>query len=413
MLTARAGSSIGVMNNHHALLLDDPQFLTWRLAAAGYQVASFGKQHYGCSRRAFDLEGGVVLGDRVGYTAYEVPVAPSKAGMVRYDGGRTPWLFAGRFPGEIDDTPEMHNIEAALDWLRRRDPSRPYLLRVSLNAPHTPVVTPAPFDTLIDPDDIDLPLEEPGDVEFVSAVHREYLHDYAGAHRLTSEQIRRARQCYYGHVAFLDHVLGRFLDTLREAGELENTIIAYVSDHGCHLGDHGFFQKQSFWEAAVRVPSLIAGPSIEPGIVSAPVNTGSLLPTLMELAGLDVPAFAQYPSLAPALREDMSVAAEPIFSEIDYGLWGYRSGERCVMVRDGDWKLVLFRAPQQLERLVGAEDRVLFNLATDPGETTNLATDAAFDDAVKALIAKIDAWDASRCIVPARARAGWRAPERH
>jgi arylsulfatase A-like enzyme len=400
------------MNNHHALLLDDPQFLTWRLAAAGYQVASFGKQHYGCSRRAFDLEGGIVLGDQVGYTTYGVPVAPGEGDIVRYDGGRTPWLLAGRFPGEIDDTPEMHNIEAALDWLGRRDPSRPYLLRVSLNAPHTPVVTPVPFDTLIDPDDIDLPLGDPGDEAFVSATHREYLYDYAGTHRLTSEQILRARQCYYGHVAFVDHVFGRFLDALRKTGELENTIIAYVSDHGCHLGEHGFFQKQSFWEAAVRVPFFFAGPGIKPRILPGPANSGSLLPTLMELVGLGVHALAQYPSLAPILRGDTSVAVEPIFSEIDYGLWGYRSGERCVMVRDGDWKLVLFRDPRHPERLAGAEDRVLFNLATDPGETTNLARDPAFDDAMKALVAKLDAWDASRCTIRARARVGWRVPQR-
>ena len=46
------------------------------------------------------------------------------------------------------------SLWAALDWMRRRDPSRPYLLRVSFNAPHTPVVTPAPFDTLIQADAI-------------------------------------------------------------------------------------------------------------------------------------------------------------------------------------------------------------------------------------------------------------------
>ena len=47
MLTGRAGSTIGVLNNHHWLNLADPRFLTWRFAAAGYQVASLGKQHYG------------------------------------------------------------------------------------------------------------------------------------------------------------------------------------------------------------------------------------------------------------------------------------------------------------------------------------------------------------------------------
>ena len=399
LLTGRAGSSLGVLNNHHTLALDDPGFLTWRMAAAGYQVASMGKHHYACRRQAFDLEGGQILGERVGYTGYQVPVDPLEAGVVRYDSGKTPWLLAGRFPGGVEDTPEMANVQAALDWLGRRDPSRPYLLRLSFNAPHTPVVTPAPFDTLVDPDAIDLPMDDAGSAHLASATHGDYLIDYAGAHRLTPAQIRRARQCYYGHVAFVDHVCGLLLQAMADMGEVENTLIAFVSDHGCHLGDHGFFQKQSFWEASALVPFFFAGPGIRAGAVEEPVNAASLLPTLMDLAGLESPELAQYPSLAPVLRGEGAVAPAPVFSEIDYGLWGYRPGERCVMIRDGRWKLCLYRDPRDPARCAGAEDRVLFDLAEDPGERCNLARDPAYSAIMGELIDRIDAWDASRPVV--------------
>ena len=166
MLTGRAGSSIGVLSNHHWLNLDDPRFLTWQLAAAGYQVASFGKQHYNCFWRAFDTEAPLAPDERVHYYHYQVAVDAREAGVVRYDGGRWPWLFAGRYPGTVDDTPEAQAVRGALDWLRAapgkggdRDRSRPFFLRVSFRAPHTPVVTPAPFDTMIDPEAIDLPLD--------------------------------------------------------------------------------------------------------------------------------------------------------------------------------------------------------------------------------------------------------------
>ena len=86
LLTGKAGSSIGMMNNHHRLDVDDPRFLTWRFGAAGYQVASFGKHHYHCDRRAFDYEGGRTLGDRVHYFHYEEPVDPEGAGVVRQAG---------------------------------------------------------------------------------------------------------------------------------------------------------------------------------------------------------------------------------------------------------------------------------------------------------------------------------------
>jgi len=406
LLTGRAASSIGVLNNHHVLALDDPQFLTWRMAAAGYQVATFGKQHYACRRRAFDLEGGQVLGERVGYYEYHVPVDLREAGVVRYEGGKSPWLLAGRYPGGAEDTPEMANVRAALDWLRGRDPSRPFLLRVSFNAPHTPVVAPAPFDTLIDPDAIALPLDGP-EMTYASATHREYLCDYAGSHRLTPDQIRRARQCYYGQVAFVDHAFGELLRTMNEMGALENTLIAYVSDHGCHLGDHGFFQKQSFWDASVRVPFFLAGPGIAHGVVETPVCTGSLLPTLMALADVEVPTFVQYPSLAPACRGE-TLAPAPVFSEVDYGLWFYRSGERYVMIRDGRWKLCLFRDPRDLTRCAGREDMVLFDLKNDPGERHNLVADPAHGDTIQRLVAALDAWDRARHIVPAQISAAHR-----
>lgn len=404
LLTGRPGSSIGMLNNHHRLTLPDPQFLTWAFAANGYQVASFGKQHYNCSRQAFDLESGQVLGERVHYYRYNVPVDDKEAGVVRYDAGKSPWLFAGRYPGTVDDTPEMHNVRHALDWMSgrgssARDPSRPYFLRLSFNAPHTPVVTPAPFDTLIDPGTIELPIHWPHQESFASATHRDYLWDYAGTHRLTADQIRRARQCYYGYVACVDHVFGTLLDALGEMGELDNTLIAFVSDHGTHLGDHGFMQKQSFWDASVRVPFFLAGPGIQAQAVDTPVNTGSLLPTLLHLAGIQIPPQVEFPSLGEALRQGTPPAAAPVFSEIDYGLWDYRSGDRRVMVRDGRWKGWLYRDPRDPTRFAETQDPVLYDLETDPGETHNLARDPDYAPVLEALIAQIDAWDRERTIV--------------
>lgn len=399
MLTGRYGSSIGVMNNHHFLNLDGLQFLPWVFTANGYQVASFGKQDYHSKQQAFEKEVNHVLGDRVHYFEYKVPVEDQDADIVRYDGGQSPWLFAGRFPGTVDDTPEMQTVQKALDWMQRRDPERPFFLRLSFNAPHTPVVTPAPFDTLIEANRIDLPLDWSQDMVFASATHQEHLCEYAGTHRLTEKQIRRARQCYYGYVACVDHVFGKLLDALDETGELENTIIAFVTDHGTHLGDHGFFQKQSYWDASARVPFCFAGPGVQEQIVDTPVNTGSLLPTLLDLTGLDIPGQVQFPSLGRTLRHKMPVETAPVFSEIDYGIWNYRLGDRYVMVRDGRWKLCLYRDPRKRERYVGSEDRVLFDLEADPQENHNLAGDPTYAPVMEALVSKIDAWDCERAIV--------------
>ncbi len=408
LLTGRAGSSIGMLNNHHRLTVEPPGFLTWTFARAGWQVASFGKHHYACRRKAFDVEGGRVLGEDVGYLGYADPTLDAAEGVVRYDGGATPWIFAGRHPRPTDRTEEMDNVRAALDWVGGRDTGRPFLLRVSLNAPHTPVVAPEPFDAMIDPDAIDLPLDMPGeDLVATSAAHRDYLIDYAGAHRLTRAQIRRARQCYYGRTAFVDHVFGRLLDGLREAGELDNTIIVFVSDHGCHLGDRGFFQKQSFWDASAVVPLVVAGPGIAAGAaVDTPVNSGSLLPTLLELAGVEIPDAVEYPSLAAALTDGTAPAAGPVFSEIDYGLHHYRDGQRRVMVRHGRWKLVTYRDPTTGRDYPDGADAELFDRQADPAETINVFAD--HPDVVADLHAALDAWDARRTITPPTRTAGFR-----
>jgi arylsulfatase A-like enzyme len=137
--------------------------------------------------------------------------------------------------------------------------------------------------------------------------------------------------------------------------------------------------------------------------VATSVSAGSLLPTLLDLAGLDVPPEAQYPSLAPILRGEGGVDPAPVFSEIDYGLWGYRDGDRHVMVREGSWKLCLYRDPADHttdpadhNRFEDDDDRVLFNLAEDPGERRNRAHDPAYAGVIDDLIAHIDAWDRSR-----------------
>jgi arylsulfatase A-like enzyme len=273
-------------------------------------------------------------------------------------------------------------------------------LRLCFSAPHSAVVTQAPFDTLIRTDAIDLPIDWAQDMAFASATHRDYLCDYAGTHRLAEDQIRRARQCYYGYVACVDHIFGKLLDGLDARGELDNTIIAFVADHGAHLGDHGFFQKQSFWDASARVPLFFAGPGIREQCVDRPVNVGSLLPTLLDLVGLDLPRQAQFDTLSATLCHGATPKAKPVFSEIDYGLWHYRPDERHVMIRDGRWKLMMYRDPHDPDRLTDSEDRVLFDLEADPQERHNLALGPECHPIIDDLIAKIDRWDRSRPVVP-------------
>jgi len=399
MLTGRAPSSVGVLGNRHALTMDNPGFLTWEFARSGYQLANFGKVHYSSKRKAFDLEEGYVLGDKVAYEEFLVEIDNEEAGVVQYGGDERRWIQAGRFPGTLEGMPGMMNVRDSLKWVDGRDPERPFFLRLSLNAPHTPVVTPEPFNTMIDPDSIDIPIDFPDQMENRLEVEKECFHPWAGTQRSDTEQIKRMRQCYYGHVAFVDHACGVLFDELEEKGLLENTIIVYAADHGTVLGDHGFFQKQTMYDPSSRVPFFFRWPKgIDKGKeVKEAVSISSLLPTLLDLADIPVPDRVEYPSLAPVLTGTSDeVLSKPVFTEIDLGTWRYREGDRSIMIRDGKWKLALFRDPRNPTRLEDTEDAMMFDLETDPLERNNLANDQQYSDIKAQLKAKIDEWDSSR-----------------
>ncbi len=204
-------------------------------------------------------------------------------------------------------------------------------------------------------------------------------------------------------MSFVDHLFGQFFEQMRGLGVLDNTIVAFTSDHGAHLGDHGFYQKQSFFDASARVPLFLSGPGVpEGGVVDAPVSIGSLLPTLLDLADIGTPEDLDYASLAPNFHG--TPADDPVFSEIDYGLWDYRDGDRYVMIRHNRWKLALYRDPTDPGRLPADDGRMLYDLETDPGERRNLSGDPAGAEIAQDLTARIDALNRSRTIAPPKSR---------
>ncbi len=368
ILTGQGPPETGVWYNHDAPQC--PTFLTRPFREAGYATASFGKQHYGCrTSRAFEHEEQIVLSNAVHYFHYAEPYRHEVYDVIRYpEDGRYPWIFGGRFPESSDRTSEARAVERAIRWLRSLPASTPFFLRVSFNGPHTPVAPPAPYDRLIREEDIRLPPEAEPLPPSAPNWLREVIHPKAGAFRLTAAQIRAMRRYYYGEVAFLDSMFGRVLEEIGRIRALDDTIIVFVSDHGTHLGDCGLVQKQTFYEPVVTVPFFIRFPGTIPAgaRIRTPVETRSLLPTLLELCGLDLPGQCARLSLRPDIENGEGPPLRPVFSAFTTGSFGERHTDRLGMVRFGDWKLTLCADP-------APTDVTLVNLAEDPCERTNLA----------------------------------------
>ena len=193
--------------------------------------------------------------------------------------------------------------------------------------------------------------------------------------------IRDARRAYFANISYLDDKIGEILEVL-EATQQEAHIV-FVSDHGDMLGERGLWFKMSFYEGSARVPLMISAPELPAGLLTQPVSTLDVCPTLCDLAGISLDALQPWTAgetLVPLARGQarsapvlMEYAAEGSYAplvSLRYGRWKYN---RCLL------------DPDQL-----------FDLEADPQERINLANLPAHQGTVASLRAKSEArWDLS------------------
>lgn len=183
----------------------------------------------------------------------------------------------------------------------------------------------------------------------------------------------------------IDNQIGKVLKRLEDMGELENTYIIYTSDHGIALGRHGLMGKQNLYEHTWRVPFMIKGPGLEKGLrVKGNIYLSDVLPTLCDLARIDIPKTVNGTSFKPILKREKEAVRD-----VMYGVYcgGTKPGIRAV--KSGDWKLIKY------DLMDGEIQKTqLFNLAENPHEflkahhkvksfQTNLADDPKFANKLK------------------------------
>ena len=119
---------------------------------------------------------------------------------------------------------------------------------------------------------------------------------------LTSTVDTSVRRQYAAEIEHLDALFAQVLAKVDALGELSNTVVVVLSDHGEELGDHGNYGKEKPWEGGTRVPLIFSGPGIAAGqVLSAPVSTLDIGGTFFDLAGVQTPTDMDTRSLQPAL----------------------------------------------------------------------------------------------------------------
>ncbi|MDT1064396.1 choline-sulfatase [Paracoccus sp. CPCC 101403] len=332
------------------------------LRRAGYQTCLSGKMHFVGPDQLHGFE------ERLTTDIY-----PADFGWTpdyRKPGERIDWWYhnLGSVTGagvaeitnqyEYDDEVAYHACRKLYDLSRGGD-ERPWCLTVSFTHPHDPFVARKKYWDLYE----GIPeLEPPEAVPYDDMdPHSRRLMDACDWRGLdvTRDHIRHARQGYFANISYVDDKLGEILDVLERSRQ--EAVVVFLSDHGEMLGERGMWFKMSFHEPSARVPLMIASTEMTPGRIATPVSTIDVLPTICDLAGIpmdQVMPWTDGSSLAHGAEQRGPVAME-------YAAEG--SITPLVALRDGDWKYIACLADPEL----------LFNLADDPGERVNRATDPA------------------------------------
>ena len=181
---------------------------------------------------------------------------------------------------------------------------------------------------------------------------------------LSREDLDHNIALYDGEIAYADNMIGTILETLRSNGGLEKTLVVITSDHGEEFLEHGGVgHGRSLYEEVIRVPLVMAGPSIPAGVrINAPVQNIDILPTIAEICGVKVPAHIQGASLGAAFtKKSGDPKHKLVFSEVENNRYSV-TGVRFKYIYDP---------------VSGKEE--LYDIVADPAETNNIAKIGAYE----------------------------------
>jgi len=393
LMTGQRPATQGTVCNHPTHL--DAPTLPEQLHRGGYQTALCGKLHFYPFYKRYGFEhfawsDGPFCRMEDDYQRFlrnkgvTLPDTSDAHGQGPNAYPVTPW--------HLDDELHFSNwcVTEAIEFLERRDPSRPFFLNVSFLNPHQPYTPPRfyldRYLRLID----DIP--EP----YVGDWARQYDQPQRGTNpqgtwRLSFDPrvMKEVRAGYYACINHIDDQISRLMNRVPP-----NTLIVFTSDHGEMLGDHQWLRKRLPYEPSARVPmlvyphwlgddSLVSNPS---GAVPAgnvrdePVELMDIMPTLLDAAGLDIPDTVEGQSLLPLLKQDAG----------DDVPWrDYVHGE-CSQVPTTDSGMqYLTDGKRKYIWWPALATEQYFNLADDPREMHDLANDPACAEEIKVWRARL------------------------
>ena len=375
------------------------------LRAAGYHTGLVGKNHSFLTPRDLDVF------EEHPHTTDEL-AGRARGEFMKENRKRFPRLLEIPAAGGVEGDPERAKTDAAMRFIRNADDA-PYFLWLSYHNPHTPYVAPEPYFSMYEKAELPPPRVEADGLAAAGKPFRQRFHQSNNdkVHPFDARQIDLMRRLYYGMITLVDDEIGRLLAFLQERGDVDDTLIVFMSDHGDYQGDHGLITKSpALYDCLVRIPFVMR----HPGRVPAGrrderfASAVDVMPTLLAAAGAAIPQSVEGRDLLSLLEPSrVDEAVRPCaFSE--YGIPGTPYDEERLAAEglDGD-PITWIGKPARGEGLPWEGNPVslagrtrmartkewtlvdepggtceLYNIVDDPGELVNLYGRAEYDGVV-------------------------------
>jgi len=281
--------------------------------------------------------------------------------------------------------------DAAVDWIKKKH-AKPWMLVLGHKAPHGGPITPEPkYEKVFDAEAVTKPANAEA---YKGGGKPKWLEEqYPTWHGLGGplygqKEYGKFVRAYLGTIASVDDSVGRLYQTLKDAGQLDNTLIVFTTDNGFAIGEHGRVDKRTAYEESLRLPLLVRYPPLAKAgtVVKEMVLSLDLAPTVLDVCGAKPLPKADGRSWKPLLEGKAEGWRSAFFYQYDYeAQFPYTPNVRAV--RTADWKYIRYPHGD------GKPDRhasELYDLKADPLETNNLAADPAHAARVKELAELLD-----------------------
>lgn len=356
LLTGLRPDATGVLNNRTPFRskLPDVTTLPQLFRNHGYSTARIGKIFHGRADTD-DPEAWIITSDPRG-----TPLGQKGQGR-NLTGGRVKWCRWLAAEGDDEDQPDGQIAAEAIRLLEQHRQG-PFFLAVGFHKPHDPFIAPKryfdlyPLESLKPPQD---PLDRSDELPqaIASSWKAEFDH-------FTDRERREFMRAYYAGISFMDAQLGKIMAAMDRLRFWHRTTVVFFSDHGYHLGQRGWWNKNTLFELSARAPLIVVTPEMKRrgAHCSGIVEFVDLYPTLTDLHGLPAPDNLAGTSFKHLLNDPNLPGKKMAFTQVQRSRIAGRS------VRTERWRYTEWDEGRQ-----GVE---LYDHDHDPGEYYNLARES-------------------------------------